>query len=46
MSSTYQVTIGERVLRVRLRNAGEQLFAQVDDGPEQVVEPPAMRGAS
>jgi biotin carboxyl carrier protein len=45
MSSTYQVTIGERVLRVRLRNAGEQLFAQVDDGPEQVVELSNVRGA-
>ena len=40
----YQVTIGERVLAVRLRRAGETVFASVDDGPEQPVRLDTVRG--
>jgi biotin carboxyl carrier protein len=40
----YQVTIGERVLAVRLRHAGAQVFASVDDGPEQPVRLDVVRG--
>jgi len=40
----YQVTIGERVVVVRLRRSGESTFAQVDDGPEVPVALEAVRG--
>jgi biotin carboxyl carrier protein len=40
----YQVTIGERVLVVRLRRSGEATLAQVDDGPEVSVALDAVRG--
>jgi biotin carboxyl carrier protein len=40
----YQVTIGERVLAVRLRRDGERTFASIDDGPEQPVRMDAVRG--
>jgi biotin carboxyl carrier protein len=40
----YQVTIGERVLAVRVRRAGELVFASVDDGPEQAVRLDIVRG--
>jgi biotin carboxyl carrier protein len=42
--ATYQVTIGERSLRVSLRRAGDGVFAQVDDGPEQLVSLATLRG--
>jgi biotin carboxyl carrier protein len=37
MTTVYQVTIGQRTLRVTLRRDGEQTFARVDDGAEQPV---------
>src|SRR5437762_11188030 len=40
----YQVTIGERVLAVRLRREGERTFVSVDDGPEQAVRLDVVRG--
>jgi glutaconyl-CoA/methylmalonyl-CoA decarboxylase subunit gamma len=42
--STYQVSIGDRTLKVALRREGEQVFAQVDDGPEQSVRLETVRG--
>ena len=45
MASTYQVTIGEHVIRIRLRSEGEQVFAQIDDGSEQPVALRTVRGA-
>jgi len=35
---SYQVTIGERTLRVALRRDGDALLAQVDDGAEVPVQ--------
>src|SRR6478736_3198012 len=40
----YQVTIGERVLAVRLTRDGERTFVSVDDGPEQSVRLDVVRG--
>jgi biotin carboxyl carrier protein len=37
MTTTYQVTIGERTVRVTLRREGDQYVARLDDGPEQLV---------
>ncbi len=34
---TYQVTIGERTLKVALRHEGNSVFARVDDGEERAV---------
>jgi biotin carboxyl carrier protein len=34
---TYEVTIGERTLKVDLRREGDQTFARVDGGQEQLV---------
>jgi len=33
----YQVTLGDRIVRVQVRRAGERLLVSVDDGPEQPV---------
>lgn len=44
METHYQVTIGERTLQVRLRRVGEQMFARVDDGDEQLVRLTTVRG--
>ena len=41
---TYQVTIGERTLKVDLRREGDKTFARVDDGAEQVVRLDSLRG--
>ncbi|HYW88414.1 MAG TPA: biotin/lipoyl-containing protein [Chloroflexota bacterium] len=41
---TYQVTIGERTLRVSLRRESDALFARVDDGVEIRVQLDAVRG--
>lgn len=41
---TYQVTIGERTLQVRLRREGGSLFAAVDNGPEAIVDLATVRG--
>ena len=43
-STTYQVTLGERVVRVQVRRDGDRLLARVDDGPEQDVELRELRG--
>jgi biotin carboxyl carrier protein len=44
-TTTYQVTIGERVVRVQLRRDGERYLVRVDDGAEQQVELRTVRGA-
>jgi glutaconyl-CoA/methylmalonyl-CoA decarboxylase subunit gamma len=43
-TTTYQVTLGDRLVRVQLRRDGERLLARVDDGAEQDVELRHMRG--
>lgn len=40
----YQVTVGERVVRVELRRAGDKMFARLDDGVEQLVELQQVHG--
>ena len=40
----YQVTLGEKVVRVELRRASDQLLARVDDGPEQPVQLQPVHG--
>jgi biotin carboxyl carrier protein len=40
----YQVTIGDRTLRVDLRRQGDQLLARVDDGDEQPVRLEPLHG--
>jgi biotin carboxyl carrier protein len=40
----YQVTLGDRVLRVQLRREGSRTFVKVDDGPEQPVQLHQVRG--
>src|SRR5712691_4428305 len=40
----YQVTVGEQVVRVELRRAGDQAFVRVDDGPEQAVHLQQVNG--
>ena len=42
---SYQVTIGERVVNVHLRRAGDQVFARIDDGDEQQVQLSTIHGA-
>jgi biotin carboxyl carrier protein len=43
---TYQVTIGERTVRVELRRAGEVVYARIDDQPrEQAVRLDTLHGA-
>jgi len=44
LSMLYQVTLGERVVRVELRRAGEHFFARVDDGAEQAVKLEQVHG--
>jgi 3-methylcrotonyl-CoA carboxylase alpha subunit len=36
--TTYQVTIGERVVRVQVQREGEHLLVRVDDGDERPVQ--------
>jgi biotin carboxyl carrier protein len=43
-TTSYQVTIGERVLRVRLRRDGERLLVAVDDGPEREAQLDTVHG--
>jgi propionyl-CoA carboxylase alpha chain len=43
-TTTYYVTLGDRVLRVQLRTAGEHVFARVDDGPEQPAQLDTVHG--
>jgi biotin carboxyl carrier protein len=40
----YQVTVGERVVRVALRGAGDHAFVSVDDGPERPVQLQQVHG--
>jgi biotin carboxyl carrier protein len=40
----YQVTIGEKVMSVELRRAGDQVFARVNDGAEQSVQLQQVHG--
>jgi len=44
-TQTYQVTIGERVLRVRVRREVDGVFMRVDDGDETRVHWRALHGA-
>ena len=41
---TYQVTIGDRTLKVDLRRQGEQTLARIDDGDEQPVRIETLHG--
>lgn len=41
---TYQVTIGERTLKVDLRREGDQMWARIDDGDERPVRLEALHG--
>jgi biotin carboxyl carrier protein len=43
--TTYQVTIGDRVLRVQLRREGDAVLARVDDGDSRPVDLRAVHGA-
>jgi propionyl-CoA carboxylase alpha chain len=43
-ATTYQVTIGDRVLRVELRRQGDDVLARVDDGSLQPVDLRAVHG--
>ncbi len=40
----YQVTVGERVVHVELRHAGDHVFVRVDDGGEQTVQLQQVHG--
>jgi biotin carboxyl carrier protein len=42
--TTYEVTIGERVVRVALRGSDSTLFAAVDGGPEREVRLATVNG--
>jgi biotin carboxyl carrier protein len=41
---TYQVSLGERVLRVQVRREADAAYVRVDDGEEQPVELRALHG--
>jgi glutaconyl-CoA/methylmalonyl-CoA decarboxylase subunit gamma len=43
-STTYQVTIGERTVRVQVRREAASVLVQVDDGPEQVADLRLLHG--
>jgi glutaconyl-CoA/methylmalonyl-CoA decarboxylase subunit gamma len=45
-TTTYQVTVGERVVRVQLRRDGERVLARVDDGEERPVALQRVHGAA
>jgi biotin carboxyl carrier protein len=44
LNMLYQVTIGEKVMSVELRRAGDQVFARVNDGAEQPVQLQQVHG--
>jgi biotin carboxyl carrier protein len=44
-TQTYQVSLGERVLRVQLRREADAAYVRVDDGQERAVEWRALHGA-
>ena len=41
---SYQVTIGDRTLKVDLRRQGDQILARIDDGQEQLVRLEPLHG--
>ncbi len=41
----YQVTLGERIVRVAVRRAGDRVFVRVDDDPEQPAQLEKVHGA-
>src|SRR5215207_5755438 len=43
-TTRYQVTIGDRVVRVAVRRAGEHAFVSIDDGAEQPAALSALHG--
>jgi biotin carboxyl carrier protein len=43
-STSYQVTIGDRVLRVHLRREADRLLVRVDDGPERQADLDTVHG--
>jgi len=42
--SSYQVTVGERVVRVQVRRESDRLLVRVDDGEERPVHLETIRG--
>ncbi len=44
-NTTYQVTIGERTLRVQVRREESAVFVRVDDGPETAADLRALHGS-
>ena len=42
--TTYEVTIGERVVRVALRSTDAGMFARIDDGAERLVHLATLHG--
>jgi acetyl/propionyl-CoA carboxylase alpha subunit len=42
--TSYQVTIGERLVRVRLRRAGDRILVRVDGGEERPAQLETVRG--
>jgi biotin carboxyl carrier protein len=44
-STTYQVTLGERVVRVSLRREADRYLVRIDDGDELPVQLSPVRGA-
>ena len=43
-SDAYQVTLGERVLRVQVRREGDRMLVRVDDGEERPAQLGTVRG--
>ena len=44
-STAYQVTVGDRTLRVELRRDAASVFVRVDDGPEMLADLRSLHGA-
>jgi propionyl-CoA carboxylase alpha chain len=44
-ATKYQVTLGDRVVQVRLRREGDHCFARIDDGEEQSVQLTTLHGS-
>jgi biotin carboxyl carrier protein len=42
--TTYQVTLGERIVRVQLRRDGDRVLVRVDDGEEREVQLETVHG--
>ena len=43
-TTTYQVTLGERTVRVRVRRDGEHVLVRVDDGDERPAQLATVHG--